>query len=193
MTQRESIEMETWLPLFFVSVMGFALLTYIVLDGYDLGIGILLPFADEEEKDRMIASIGPFWDANETWIVLGIGVLLIAFPKAHGVVLTALYLPVTLMLVGLTLRGVAFDFRAKAKSDHKAMWNRLFAGGSLLAACSQGWMLGKYVMGLEQNTISFLFATTSFSSDDFWMAMERARTLSNAASICASLACASAF
>ena len=124
--------METWLPLFFVAIMGLALFIYIILDGYDLGIGILLPLADEQEKDQMIASIGPFWDANETWLVLGVGVLLIAFPKAHGVVLTALYLPATLMLIGLTLRGVAFDFRAKAKSQYKSMWNNLFTAGSYI-------------------------------------------------------------
>ncbi len=92
-----------WLPLFFAGAMGLALLIYVVLDGYDLGIGLLLPFANEEEKDVMVASIGPFWDANETWIVLGVGILLIAFPQAHGLVLTALYLPVTLMLMGLIL------------------------------------------------------------------------------------------
>ncbi|WP_276205908.1 cytochrome d ubiquinol oxidase subunit II [Halioglobus japonicus] len=102
------------LPLFFVFAMGLALLIYVLLDGFDLGIGILLPFGNEREKDIMVASIGPFWDANETWIVLGVGVLLIAFPKAHGIVLTALYIPVTIMLFGLTLRGVAFDFRVKA-------------------------------------------------------------------------------
>jgi cytochrome d ubiquinol oxidase subunit II len=154
----EVLEMESWLPLFFVSVMGLALLIYIVLDGFDLGIGMLLPLANEDEKDRMIAAIGPFWDANETWIVLGVGVLLIAFPIAHGVVLTALYLPVTFMLIGLILRGVAFDFRVKAKSEYKCMWNRLFALGSFIAATSQGWMLGKYVMGLEDSVVSFLFA-----------------------------------
>ena len=78
--------MEFWLPIIFVSVMGIALLAYVILDGYDLGIGMLLPLANEKEKDSMIAAIGPFWDANETWIVLGIGVLLIAFPQAHGIV-----------------------------------------------------------------------------------------------------------
>ncbi len=150
--------MENWLPLFFVSVMGFALLVYVILDGYDLGIGMLLPLAKDKEKDQMIASIGPFWDANETWIVLGIGVLLIAFPKAHSLILTSLYLPVTLMLLGLILRGVSFDFRAKAKTQHRKMWNYLFALGSLVAATSQGWMLGSYVMGLEKNTTSLLFS-----------------------------------
>jgi cytochrome bd ubiquinol oxidase subunit II len=75
--------MEFWLPIIFVTVMGAALLAYVILDGYDLGIGMLLPLATEAEKDSMIAAIGPFWDANETWIVLGIGVLLIAFRYHH--------------------------------------------------------------------------------------------------------------
>ena len=148
----------SWLPLFFVGVMGFALLIYIILDGYDLGVGILLPLASEGEKDQMIASIGPFWDANETWIVLGIGILLMAFPQAHGMILTSLYLPVTVMLIGLILRGVSFDFRAKAKTQHRRMWNRLFSLGSLIASVSQGWMLGAYVMGLETNVITVLFS-----------------------------------
>lgn len=150
--------MEAWLPLFFLAVMGLALLLYIILDGYDLGIGLLLPLATEDEKDMMIATIGPFWDANETWIVLGIGVLLIVFPTAHGVILTSLYLPVTLMLLGLILRGVAFDFRVKAKVQYKQRWNRLFFAGSLLAALSQGWMLGAYVMGLKTGWTPMLFS-----------------------------------
>ena len=109
--------MDYWLPLIFVSLMGLSLLLYIILDGYDLGIGILLPLASDDEKDRMIETIGPFWDANETWIVLGIGILLIAFPSAHGMILTHLYIPVTLMLFGLILRGVAFDFRVKVTAE----------------------------------------------------------------------------
>ena len=135
------------LPVIFMALMGMALLVYVISDGYDLGVGMLMPRATAAEKDQLIASIGPFWDANETWLVLGIGILLIAFPKAHGVVLSALYLPVALMLVGLTLRGVAFDFRVKAKADHKATWDRMFFIGSTLAAVSQGWMLGRYISG----------------------------------------------
>lgn len=150
--------MAYWLPLFFVAVIGFSLLVYIILDGYDLGVGMLLGFADDEEKDQMIASIGPFWDANETWIVLGIGVLMIGFPAAYGLVLTTLYLPVTLMLMGLVLRGVSFDFRAKAKTKNRSMWNKLFTLGSLIAAASQGWMLGAYVMGLESSLFSYAFS-----------------------------------
>ncbi len=147
-----------WLPLFFAGAMGLALLIYVILDGYDLGIGMLLPFASDDEKDVMVAAIGPFWDANETWIVLGVGILLIAFPQAHSIVLTSLYLPVTLMLMGLILRGVAFDFRVKAGDEHKAKWNRLFAFGSLVASLCQGWMLGAFVTGLTGDATSTLFA-----------------------------------
>ena len=151
----------TWaemLPLFFMAVMGLALLAYVVLDGYDLGVGILLPFATDEEKDVMVSSIGPFWDANETWLVLGIGILLIAFPVAHGIVLSALYLPVALMLIGLTLRGVSFDFRVKARAAHKSTWNRLFALGSLMAAMAQGWMLGSFLTGFDYHALSIAFS-----------------------------------
>ena len=150
--------MAEFLPIFFVLTMGLALLLYVILDGFDLGVGLLLPLATDAEKDTMIASIGPFWDANETWIVLGIGILLIAFPKAHGLILTALYLPVTVMLFGLILRGVAFDFRVKAAHAHKQLWNRAFFVGSLLASTSQGWMLGAYITGLEFNLTSRIFA-----------------------------------
>jgi cytochrome d ubiquinol oxidase subunit II len=138
-----------WLPVVFMGLMGIALLLYVVLDGYDLGVGLLLRFADDAEKDTMVASIGPFWDANETWLVLGIGLLLVAFPLAHGVVLGSLYLPVSLMLVGLILRGVAFDFRVKAQDQHRPLWNTAFWAGSVLAAVSQGYMLGAYITGFQ--------------------------------------------
>ena len=146
------------LPLIFMGLMGLSMLVYVISDGYDLGIGLLMPQATATEKDVLIASIGPFWDANETWLVLGIGILLIAFPKAHGLVLTQLYLPVTLMLIGLTLRGVAFDFRVKAKDGHKATWDRLFFAGSLLASMAQGWMLGRYISGFGSGWNYPLFA-----------------------------------
>lgn len=146
------------LPVAFLALMGAAMLAYVVLDGYDLGVGMLLPAVDRPDKDTMIASIGPFWDANETWLVLGVGILLIAFPIAHGMVLGALYLPVALMLVGLVLRGVAFDFRVKARDRWKPAWDRAFFAGSLLAAASQGWMLGRYVTGLEHGVPQTAFA-----------------------------------
>ena len=103
------------LPVVFAAVMGFAILLYVLLDGYDLGVGMLIAGAERDEHDLMVASIGPFWDANETWLVLGIGVLLAAFPVAHGMILGALYLPVAAMLVGLMFRGVAFELRVKAR------------------------------------------------------------------------------
>jgi len=88
------------LPLVFAILMGFAILMYVLLDGYDLGVGMLMPAADSHQQELMVASIGPFWDANETWLVLGVGILLVAFPAAHGIVLGALYLPVVAMLIG---------------------------------------------------------------------------------------------
>ncbi len=147
-----------WLPFVFAALMGASILIYVVLDGFDLGVGVLFPFADDAEKDRMIASIGPFWDANETWLVLAVGLLLVAFPSAHGAILTALYLPVAIMLIGLILRGVAFEFRAKAPAPHKNLWNNAFFAGSLMTSLSQGFMLGMYVMGLEWTWINFAFA-----------------------------------
>ena len=149
---------DTALPVIFMALMGISMLIYVISDGYDLGVGLLMPRATAEEKDVLIASIGPFWDANETWLVLGIGILLVAFPKAHGLVLTQLYLPVTLMLVGLTLRGVAFDFRVKAKSSAKPLWDRLFFAGSMLASLSQGWMLGRYISGFGEGWNYPIFA-----------------------------------
>lgn len=152
-----NITMETALPLIFLAIMGLAMLLYTVLDGFDLGVGILLPWASDAQKDTMVASIGPFWDANETWLVLGVGVLLIAFPMAHGIVLSALYLPVALMLLGLTLRGVAFDFRVKVQASHKPLWNRAFTAGSWIASVSQGWMLGAYITGFRYDGVTLLF------------------------------------
>jgi cytochrome d ubiquinol oxidase subunit II len=147
-----------WLPWAFASLMGLSILIYVVLDGFDLGVGILFPLAEPQEQDRMIGAIGPFWDANETWLVLAVGLLLVAFPTAHGIILSTLYLPVFAMLIGLIGRGVAFEFRAKARAHHKARWNRLFFAGSLVTALAQGFMLGLYVMGLVQTAQTYLFA-----------------------------------
>ena len=146
------------LPLIFTLLMGIAILLYVVLDGYDLGVGMLMPAASREEQQVMVNSIGPFWDANETWLVLGIGLLLVAFPAAHGVVLGALYLPVAAMLVGLMVRGVAFEFRVKAQGWHRELWNWLFYAGSFLASFAQGLMLGRYVTGFEPGFGAWLFA-----------------------------------
>src|SRR5437899_416996 len=146
------------LPLVFAALMGLAILMYVVLDGYDLGVGMLMPAAHEREQDVMVASIGPFWDANETWLVLGVGILLVAFPAAHGLVLGALYLPVAAMLVGLMLRGVAFEFRVKAEGWHRGLWNWLFWFGSFLASFAQGLMLGRYVTGFHSGFGYYVFA-----------------------------------
>lgn len=147
-----------WLPLTFAFLMGLAMLIYAVLDGYDLGVGVLMFGAPDAEKDLMINSIGPFWDANETWLVLGVGLLLVAFPMAHGIILSSLYLPVAFMLIGLILRGVAFDFRMKARDSHKKLWNSAFFGGSLITAFSQGYMLGSYILGFDLSLLSHVFS-----------------------------------
>lgn len=146
-----------WMPIVFLGVMGLAMLAYVILDGYDLGVGVLMRRASADDQDTMIASIGPFWDANETWLVLGVGILLTVFPVAHGVILGALYLPVALMLIGLTLRGVAFDFRVKARAAYKPLWNRAFHAGSLLAGWSQGYMLGALITGFADSWWTIVF------------------------------------
>lgn len=149
------------LAVIFLGLMGLSVLIYAILDGYDLGVGMLLPTNHQQHADTMIASIGPFWDANETWLVLAVGLLLIAFPAAHSMVLKALYLPATFMLIGLILRGVAFDFRAKASFSHRPTWDKLFKLGSLIASLTQGYMLGMYVNGFDTSLTGVLFASLS--------------------------------
>src|SRR3989338_624329 len=151
-------EMNIDLPMIFAVLMGISILAYVVLDGYDLGVGMLMPAATPDEQNLMVASIGPFWDANETWLVLGIGILLVAFPVAHGGVLGALYLPVAAMRVGLMFRGVAFEFRMKALGWHAGLWNWLFWFGSFVASLAQGFMLGRYITGFEPGAGYWLFA-----------------------------------
>ena len=146
------------LVLTFAALMGLSILLYVLLDGYDLGIGMLMPAASREEQEVMVGAIAPFWDANETWLVLGIGLLLVAFPVAHGEILGALYLPVAAMLVGLMLRGVAFELRVKAEGWHRDLWNWLFWAGSTLASFAQGLMLGRYVTGFDAGFGYWLFA-----------------------------------
>ncbi|MGE0876666.1 MAG: cytochrome d ubiquinol oxidase subunit II [Burkholderiales bacterium] len=145
------------LPVIFTVLMGVAILAYVVLDGYDLGVGMLMPAASAAEQDVMVSSIGPFWDANETWLVLGVGLLLVAFPAAHGAILGALYLPVAGMLIGLMLRGVAFEFRIKAEGWHRELWNWLFWLGSFIASAAQGYMLGRTITGFEPGLGYFVF------------------------------------
>ncbi len=138
------------LPLIWGGIVALAVFMYVFLDGFDLGVGILFPFAPHKEsRDELISSIAPFWDGNETWLVLGTGGLLIAFPLAYAIVLTALYIPVMFMLFGLILRGVSLEFRFKAGERSRWLWDYGFHFGSLLAAFAQGIMLGAFIQGFE--------------------------------------------
>ncbi|MCS6970913.1 MAG: cytochrome d ubiquinol oxidase subunit II [Planctomycetota bacterium] len=147
-----------WLPFVFAALLGLSMLVYAVLDGYDLGVGMLSGRVQGADRDRMIAAIGPFWDANETWLILGAGLLLVAFPAAHGIVLGQLYLPIAIMLIALIFRGVAFDFRKKAPPPQQAWWDRAFQWGSLVTALAQGWMLGRFIMGFAEDWAAWVFA-----------------------------------
>lgn len=130
-------------------IIAFAVLTYVILDGFDLGIGILFPFADsEQDKSVMMNSIAPVWDGNETWLVLGGGGLFAVFPLAYAVIMPALYMPITLMLLALVFRGVAFEYRWRTE-QWKPVWDFAFFGGSLVAAFTQGIALGAMVQGIE--------------------------------------------
>jgi cytochrome d ubiquinol oxidase subunit II len=137
------------LPLIWAGLIATAVLLYVILDGFDLGVGILFPFAkSKEERDVMMNTIAPVWDGNETWLVLGGGGLLAAFPAAFAVLMPALYLPVLLMLAGLILRGVAFEFRFRARNRGRKFWTQMFAGGSILTAVAQGLILGGFIQGV---------------------------------------------
>ncbi len=137
------------LPLIWGGIIAVGIFLYVLLDGADLGIGILFPFAPTQEcRDRMMNSIAPFWDGNETWLVLGGGGLLAAFPLAYSILMPAFYLPILLMLLGLILRGVAFEFRFKAQGAEQKIWDYTFHFGSLAASFFQGTMLGTFVQGI---------------------------------------------
>ena len=138
------------LPLLWAVIIAFGLMMYVIMDGFDLGIGILFPFVrDREDRDTMVNSVAPVWDGNETWLVLGGAALMAAFPIAYAVVLSALYLPLMLMLAGLIWRGVAFEFRFKADESHKPFWDKAFIWGSYTATFSQGLALGAFINGFE--------------------------------------------
>jgi len=139
--------MEWYLPLIWAGVIGTAVAMYVILDGFDLGIGILFPFSTSEgERDQMMRSIAPFWDGNETWLVLGGAGLFVAFPRAYAILMPAFYLPVIVMLLALVFRGVAFEFRTV--SNTKKLWNVAFTIGSTLAAFAQGVILGGLINGI---------------------------------------------
>ncbi len=140
--------MEIDLAFIWAGLIAFAVLVYVILDGFDLGIGILFPFGtSEKDRDLMMNSIAPVWDGNETWLVLGGGGLFAVFPLAYAVVMPALYMPITLMLLALVFRGVSFEYRWCSR--RKGLWNAAFFGGSLVAALCQGIALGALVQGIE--------------------------------------------
>jgi cytochrome d ubiquinol oxidase subunit II len=144
------------LPLIWYALIGTAVLLYVVLDGFDLGVGILFPFAPSDScRNKMMNSIAPFWDGNETWLVLGGGGLLAAFPLAYSILMPALYIPVIIMLLGLIFRGVAFEFRFKASEKSRKIWDYAFHFGSLTAAVMQGMFLGAVVQGIKVQGRSF--------------------------------------
>jgi cytochrome d ubiquinol oxidase subunit II len=147
--------MEWYLPVIWAVVIGFAVAMYVILDGFDLGIGILFPFATgERERDQMMNSVAPFWDGNETWLVLGGAGMMVAFPLAYSTILPALYLPVIIMLLALVFRGVSFEFRWLGVASKKH-WTFAFAAGSILAAFCQGLILGGLIQGIKVENGAF--------------------------------------
>jgi len=152
------LDFSSWLdlPLIWGFLIATAVFLYALLDGFDLGCGILFLFAPSDKcRDRIMNSIAPFWDGNETWLILGGGGIFAAFPVAYAILMPALYLPVIFMLLGLIFRGVAFEFRFKSSQEHRKIWDVAFHAGSLLAAFMQGVILGNFVQGIEVNGRSF--------------------------------------
>ncbi|MCE3232220.1 MAG: qxtB [Rickettsiaceae bacterium] len=144
------------LPLIWGFIIATAIFLYVLLDGFDLGIGVIFPFAPSDKcRDRMMNSIAPFWDGNETWLVLGGGGLLAAFPLAYSILLPAFYIPIIIMLLGLIMRGVAFEFRFKSHGKSRRLWDYAFHFGSLGAAFFQGAILGAFVQGVEVDGRNF--------------------------------------
>jgi cytochrome d ubiquinol oxidase subunit II len=146
--------MEWYLPLIWAAIIAIAVVMYVVMDGFDLGIGLLFPLAGgEQERDQMMRSIAPFWDGNETWLVLGGAGLFVVFPGAYAAIMPALYIPVIVMLISLVFRGVAFEFRTISRS--KTGWNFAFSIGSGLAAFAQGVILGNLIQGVTVRDNAF--------------------------------------
>jgi cytochrome bd ubiquinol oxidase subunit II len=138
------------LPVVWAIIIAFGLMMYVVMDGFDLGIGILFPFVrDRNDRDTMVNTVAPVWDGNETWLAFGGASLLAVFPFAYSVLLSALYIPLVLMLAGLIWRGVAFEFRFKADETHRPFWDKAFAWGSYIATICQGVSLGAFINGFE--------------------------------------------
>jgi cytochrome bd ubiquinol oxidase subunit II len=147
--------MESYLPVIWAAIIGLSVAMYVIFDGFDLGIGILFPFAEtDHERDQMMNSVAPFWDGNETWLVLGGAGMMVAFPLAYSIVLPALYLPVIFMLLALVFRGVAFEFRWIGVTS-KRHWTFAFVAGSTLAAFCQGVILGGLIQGIKVENSAF--------------------------------------
>jgi len=145
------------LPIIWAVIIAFVLMMYVVMDGFDLGIGILFPFVrDRGDRDTMVNTVAPVWDGNETWLALGGASLMATFPLAYSVLLSALYLPLILMLAGLIWRGVSFEFRFKADEAHRPFWDKAFASGSYIATISQGICLGAFINGFEVKGPSYM-------------------------------------
>lgn len=137
-----------WLPIAYIALTAAAFLAYVLMDGWDLGVGILYPLvARRQDRDQLLRTIQPFWDANETWLVFGGMMLLLGFPLAYGMLLSQLYVPVLVMLFALVLRGVSYEFRYQGATSGE-FWGYVFSGGSMLAAFAQGCMLGRVLEGV---------------------------------------------
>ena len=152
------LDFSTFLPLPFIwgAIIALAVFLYVLLDGFDLGVGILFPYAPtHQDRGQMMVSIAPFWDANETWLVLGGGGLYGTFPMAYGILMPAFYLPIIFMLISLIFRGVAFEFRFKGNPTHQKLWDVVFHVGSFLAAFFQGLILGGFLQGIKVEGTQF--------------------------------------
>src|ERR1043166_4515051 len=144
------------LPVLWAVIIAFGLMMYVTMDGFDLGIGILFPFIRSRgDRDTMVNTVAPVWDGNETWLAFGGAALMADFPLAYSVLLSALYIPLVLMLAGLIWRGVAFEFRFKAAEAHKPFWDNAFAWGSYIATFSQGVSLGAFINGFQVTGASY--------------------------------------
>jgi cytochrome d ubiquinol oxidase subunit II len=151
-----------WLPLIWAALIAVAVAMYVVMDGFDLGVGILFTAAREENwRDRMMLSVAPIWDGNETWLILGGGGLLAVFHLAYAMLMPALYVPLIVMLIALVFRGVAFEFRFKAEKS-KRLWDYSFHYGSLVATFAQGMVLGAFVQGFQVSGRQFAGRTWDF-------------------------------
>jgi cytochrome d ubiquinol oxidase subunit II len=144
------------LPLLWAIIIAFGLMMYVIMDGFDLGVGILFPFVrSREDRDTMVNTVAPVWDGNETWLAFGGASLLAVFPLAYSVLLSALYFPLILMLAGLIWRGVSFEFRFKADARHRPFWDKAFAWGSYVATITQGVALGAFINGFHVTGASY--------------------------------------